>query len=100
MCDYTVARLARRDISAAYRYIAENSLTAADKWLSDLYDRFVLVARNSQMGQSRSDLLPELRAVSHGNYVIFFRTRGGDVQVVRVIHGARDVETVFREGAP
>lgn len=50
------------------------------------------------MGQARPDLRAELRSISHGNYVVFFYPRSFGIEVTTVIHGARDIEAMFREG--
>jgi toxin ParE1/3/4 len=96
MRDYTIAPLARRDISAAYRYIAKNNFPAADRWLSDLYDRFRLIAQNAEMGQLRPDLMLDLRSMSFGNYILFFRQRTSSTEIVRIIHGSRDISKIFQ----
>ena len=39
----------------------------------------------------RDDLHEGLRAARHGRYLIFFVEAEGEVRIVRVIHGARDL---------
>ena len=41
------------------------------------------------------DVLPDSRSWSFGNYVIFFRPVSDGIDVVRVVHGARDEGTLF-----
>jgi toxin ParE1/3/4 len=41
-----------------------------------------------------------LRSFPVGRYVIFYLTVPGGIQIVRVLLGARDVETTFSEPAP
>jgi len=47
------------------------------------------------MGFRRDDLAPELRAWPVGNYLIFYRVQNNTVDIVRVIHGARDLGKLF-----
>jgi toxin ParE1/3/4 len=54
-----------------------------------------VLAENSTIGTARPDLLPNLRSWSVGNYVIFFRPMSDGIDVVRVVHGARDVGKLF-----
>ncbi len=42
-------------------------------------------------------MAPELRVVSFGNYVIMFRAQDTNIEMVRLIHGARDLDTIFRQ---
>ena len=57
-----------------------------------------MIARSGQSGQACDELAPGLRCFSVGNYVIFFR-RTDSVQIIRVIHGARDIESLFQPPA-
>jgi toxin ParE1/3/4 len=47
------------------------------------------------MGQQRDELLPGMRCFSLSNYVIFFRATASGVEIVRVVHGARNIEELF-----
>jgi toxin ParE1/3/4 len=54
-----------------------------------------MLAENSAIGTARPDVLPDSRSWSFGNYVIFFRPVSDGIDVVRVVHGARDEGTLF-----
>ena len=47
------------------------------------------------MGRDRRELGPGLRSVSETNYVIFFRYEGVTIEVVSIVHSARDLTVVF-----
>ncbi len=47
------------------------------------------------MGRKREELAPLLRSFPVGNYVIFYRPASGGIQIIRVLHGARDVSKLF-----
>ena len=47
------------------------------------------------MGRLRPDIAPELRYLAVGNYLILYRTVPNGIQIVRVIHGARDLPNLF-----
>jgi toxin ParE1/3/4 len=47
------------------------------------------------VGEARPELAADLRSFSAGNYVIFFRPITDGIQVVRVLHGSRDIAAVF-----
>ena len=40
---------------------------------------------------------PGLRSWSVGNYVIFYRQVSTGIDIVRVLHGARDIEALFHD---
>lgn len=41
--------------------------------------------------------MSNLRSHPHGNYVIFYRPIGDGIEIVRVLHGARDIDAAFTE---
>ena len=43
------------------------------------------------MGRDRSDLAARVRSFPHRNYMIFYRRFHRGIQIVRVIHGQRDI---------
>lgn len=56
---------------------------------------FQRLARNPLGGEARDDLRPGLRSVSHGSCVIYFRARPDCLEIVRVLHGARDIRELL-----
>ncbi|MCQ8105891.1 type II toxin-antitoxin system RelE/ParE family toxin [Methylomonas sp. SURF-2] len=83
------------DLIEIWLYIAQDNPTAADRVLDDIEQRFVMLADNPQMGRYRPDIAPELRYFISGKYLILYRTLNDGVQIVRVIHGARDLPNEF-----
>ena len=47
------------------------------------------------MGRARDELAPDVRSFPFGRYVIFYMPLDDGIDVVRVLHGARDVDAVF-----
>jgi toxin ParE1/3/4 len=48
------------------------------------------------MGRSREDLGPELRSFPVKNYLVLYRLMKGHVEIVRVVHTARDLKALFK----
>lgn len=48
-----------------------------------------------ELGRPRPELRAGLRSLSIGNYLIFYRVRADAVEVLRVLHGRRDVDALF-----
>jgi toxin ParE1/3/4 len=86
---------ARRDLLEILEYIARDKPGAALRHVDRLEEACWKLAKNPQLGSERDDLLPNLRAWSVGKYVIFFRPAEDGVEVVRVVHGARDHGKLF-----
>jgi toxin ParE1/3/4 len=55
------------------------------------------LAENPMAGRAREELLPGLRSFAAGRYLIFYTPMDDGITLDRVLHGARDVEAIFRE---
>jgi toxin ParE1/3/4 len=87
---------ARRDILDLIDAIA----TAADpdtaeRFAGSLLERLRGWASNpATLGSVRDELTEGLRAMPHKRHVVFFRYLPGKLEVVRIVHAARDVDTL------
>jgi toxin ParE1/3/4 len=90
-----ISSLARLDLDIVYDRIAADKPGAARGWLNRTMEQFTRLARNPQIGEARDEIRPSLRSISHGNYVIYFRSREAEVEIVRILHGARDVQDLL-----
>jgi toxin ParE1/3/4 len=86
---YRILPLAARDIEEIVFYIAEDNPMAAQKWLNDIHARCRRISEMPGMGTAKPDVNPDLRMSPIGNYLILYRQIGPDVEIVRVVHGAR-----------
>jgi toxin ParE1/3/4 len=91
------SRQARADLAEITAVISKDNpyraetytdeLEAACSGLADMPDAFqIFLRRNGQ----------EIRRNPHGNYVILYRVTIGHVDILRIIHGARDYQGLFR----
>jgi toxin ParE1/3/4 len=67
----------------------------ADRWVDKLDEKFALWATQPLMGRSRDELAPGLRSFAFGRYVVFYEPLADGIDVVRVLHGARDIDANF-----
>jgi toxin ParE1/3/4 len=98
MSRFRLSHRAEADISNIRGYIAQDNATVADRFVGELFDIFHLLGRDPKIGQQRTDLRPNLRSFSHGNYVVFYQLASGCPEIIAVIHGARDIEGLFDRG--
>jgi toxin ParE1/3/4 len=89
--------LAELDLLDIWDYIADDSPDRADDFLDRIESKLMTLAQNSGLGRKRSDLLPNLRSFPIGNYVVFYQQIEGGIDVIRLLHGSRDVEEVFNQ---
>jgi toxin ParE1/3/4 len=93
---YRISEAARADVDAIWLYIAEQgSLDTADQLIDTVTERFPLLAANPGMGRERNECAPGLRSFPVGDYLIFYRRAEGHIDIVRVLHGSRDLSHFF-----
>lgn len=97
MRPYRVAARAEADLAALWDYVAQQSEAAADRLVATLVERFPTLALFPGMGRLREELAPMLRSFPVGNYVIYYRPLEEGVEIVRVIHAARDIRSLLEE---
>jgi toxin ParE1/3/4 len=88
-CSFTA--LAKQDLQEIADYIARDIPVAAVRLVERIRQVCkTTIARSGGAGTIREDLAPGLRCYSVDSYVVYFPGRN-PVQIVRVVHGARDV---------
>jgi toxin ParE1/3/4 len=88
---------ASADLADIWAYIAEGSVRQADRFAATIDDHFQALARRPQMGRSRPELARNVRSFPVGKYVIFYVALVDGVEVVRVLHGARDIDSIMHD---
>jgi toxin ParE1/3/4 len=88
---YILSRRAENDLYEIWKHIAGGSEENADRFVDKLTARFTLLGRNPYLGRPRDDLRTGIRGFPFENYLILYRVKSASVQVVRVMHGSRDL---------
>lgn len=89
--------VAEADLTEAYLYIGADSPDAAERLLDAVANAVALLLETPQAGsprQFRSAHAQGIRSWSprgFPNHLIFYRVSGDDIEVVRFLHGARDL---------
>ncbi len=89
---------AEEDLIDIWLYIAQDDVRAADRLLDEIEEKLLLLGDQSSLGPARPDIAPGLRYFPVRRYLILYReiTTGG-IEIVRVVHGARDVPTLMAD---
>jgi toxin ParE1/3/4 len=99
--DYRFRPQAHDDVIALAQHIASDHLPAAERFLDAVEATCALIAELPRSGAARPFKHPALTGMRmmrvHGfeAYLIFYLTSETGVDVVRVVHGARDLPTLF-----
>ncbi len=76
-------------------FIAQDNPGRALSFLAEIEARMRQAAETPESFPARDDVREGLRSARHGRYLIFFLDTGVEVQVVRVLHSARDLPRAF-----
>jgi toxin ParE1/3/4 len=90
-----VSEEAIADLTSVWAYISQDSVEAADAFVNRLYQRCVQLKELPSIGRRRDELLPGLRSVPEGRYLIFYRLLPERVEIVRILSAYRDVESLL-----
>jgi len=86
---------AAEDVEEIGYYVACENYTAAQKLTDRLFAVFAMLAENPQMGPRRKELR-DARSFAVRPYVVLYREVQDGIEVIRVLHGARDIDAVSR----
>jgi len=86
---------ASRDLDQIEEYISKDDPEAALRLIHRIGERCELLSRHPAAGEDRSELRPGIRSLPVGNYLVFYRPAENGIEVIRVLHGARDVPRFF-----
>jgi plasmid stabilization system protein ParE len=98
MSQCLLAPAAKSDLIAIWDYYATEVGDAdlADRMRDEIFQGIRAVARKPDLGHFRRDLASEpLRFWSVRKWLIIYRSEVRPIQVVRILHGARDVQAVL-----
>ena len=84
-------RASRSDYDEIWSYIAVRDLAAADRLVEQFDATLELIASAPHIGRKVEELAPNLRSFPIGNYLIFYRPVEDGIQLIRLLHGAREI---------
>jgi toxin ParE1/3/4 len=97
MADVRRSPQAEADLDAILDDLNQKSPSAADRYAAAFEEKGQALARFPELGRSRPEIAPTLRSTLVTPYVIFYRIEGDTVQILRILHGMRDLQSIMRE---
>lgn len=98
MSTYILSAKARLDLQLIWNHVAAESIDAADKVKHELRHAMEQLSQMPGMGHRRSDVQdPRFRFWPIYSYLIAYYPDTRPLQVVRVVHGSRDMRRLFRQ---
>lgn len=95
---YRLSGRALTDLASIVDYLSDFNPNAAHRLVDRLEERWELLVTQPRSGASRPYLGSELREVIVGEYLSIYRLDGDDIEIVRILHGRRDITPDDLEG--
>jgi len=102
LAEVLVRARARRDILSSAEYLEEHGgIETAQRFLDATRTTFEALARRPKLGALCAFQSPALRRLRRWpvkgfeNWLIFYQAKRNGVEIVHLIHGARDIESLF-----
>lgn len=93
---FVLTPAAAQDLQAIWEFVAQDNTAAADRVLKALENGMRKLARNPGMGHRRDDLADRRhRFLLVYSYLVVYRAETKPLQVLRVLHAARDVQALL-----
>lgn len=98
MTRFRLSPEARQDIRDIWSYIARDSLEMAYRVRRTLQESCGMLARNPYIGHQRDDLTSRQDILFWPvySYLIIYRPATKPVDILRILHGARNVRALLR----
>jgi plasmid stabilization system protein ParE len=89
---YLLGSAVEDDLNSIWDYIAQDNIEAADQWIAKLFHGFHTIADSPGIGHTRKDLTNlAIKFWPIGTYLILYRVRNKQVEIIAVTHGVRDI---------
>lgn len=92
---------AKADIEEIIDWLTEENSYIVKPFLEQLQNSFELLADHPEIGHLRSYQNPVLKNIrmfpvkKYSSYLIFYQPNPTEIQIIRVLHGARDIANLF-----
>ena len=83
------------DLAAIADRIGDDSSFHAKRFVDAVFTKCGLLAANPGIGRRRPGIGHVMRWFPIGKYVIFYVPGGPGIEIVRVLHGARDLDSIL-----
>ena len=95
MARVVFAPAALADLLEIGTYVARDSPAAAAKLVATFKRQAASLAEAPGIGRVRPEFGAQLRSFAVGKYVIFYSAIDGGAAIIRVLHGARDIDQIL-----
>jgi toxin ParE1/3/4 len=95
LTQYIIAPEAAQDLDEISTYYAVHNIEAGEKILDEFEARCKYLVRFPSIGRNYKTIRADLRGISFSGYILFYRTDKDMIEILRVVNGRRDLESLF-----
>ncbi len=99
---YIIADSAEEDLKSIFEYIErEGGTDVLDQFAPNFFKAFDLLAEHAGIGHYKESVLPkDYRFHAVARYLIVYRWQTKPIEIIAIVHGARDLPTVLEPRKP
>jgi toxin ParE1/3/4 len=97
MRNVRIAGTATSDLLGIWTFVAEDDTELATQLVMEIVKRFALLRDNPLMGRQQDQILTNLRSFPVKRFLIFYQPSEDHVDILRVLHGSRDVNRILEQ---
>ncbi len=86
--------IAKADLREIWDHVSDDSLLQADRLIERFRSKLEHLAKWNTIGRPRPEIALNCRSYPFGKYCFFFRPIDNGIEVIRVIHSARDLDQI------
>lgn len=95
---YRLSKDAMRELDDIFLYWAKRvSVEVAERLIDNITERFWLLGEHPTAGRSADEIAPGVKCFPAGKYLIYYRKKSGGIDILHIVHGARDQKHAFRK---
>ncbi|MBD2616241.1 type II toxin-antitoxin system RelE/ParE family toxin [Nostoc punctiforme FACHB-252] len=97
MKQHIISPAASLDLSEIIDYFAIRNIEAGERFVDEFEKKCKYLANFPNMGRSYANIKADLRGVPLDGYIILYRIIDSGIEIVRVVSGYRNLESLFAE---
>ncbi|MDJ0681572.1 MAG: type II toxin-antitoxin system RelE/ParE family toxin [Xenococcaceae cyanobacterium MO_167.B52] len=94
---HIISQPAIKDLEEIIDYFSSRNVDAGERFINEFEKKCKNLANFPNMGRSYDDIKPSLRGLPLAGYIIFYRVIDDGIEIIRVVSGYRDLESLFLE---
>ncbi|MFW9258354.1 plasmid stabilization protein [Nostoc sp. KVJ20] len=97
MTQHIISPEASQDLSTIIDYFVRMNIDAGEHFIEKFDKKCKYLANFPNMGRSYGNIKPDLRGVPLDHYIILYRVINTGIEIVRVVNGYQNLESLFAE---